>query len=263
MQTDQATQTSRTDLLSTEPVYSVARRGAAWAVHFFTASGAVAGLMAIIAVADERWRMAFVWMGATLLIDSIDGFLARRCNVKQVLPHFDGALLDNIVDYFTYVIVPAFFLYQANVVPLGFRLLSALLITVASSYQFCQSDAKTDDHYFKGFPSYWNVAVLYLFLFEWPAWINLAIILVLTVAVFVPLKYLYPSRTRTFRPLTLLFTFVWGLLMIVILARFPTEQTALLHLSFVYVLYYFAMSAYLTATGGGGASRPPTLEKQG
>jgi len=233
--------------------YSNARKSAAWAVHLMTAFGAAAGLMALIAIANERWRLAFIWMGVTLFIDSVDGSLARRCKVKEVLPQFDGALLDNIVDYFTYVIVPAYFLYQANVMPLGFRLLSALMITLASAYQFCQSDAKTDDHYFKGFPSYWNVAVLYLFLFDWPEWVNLGIIVVLTVAVFVPLKYLYPSRTRTLKPLTLALTAVWGIIMIVILARYrsPIAHSVLLNVSFLYVIYYLAMSAYLNVTGGG------------
>lgn len=244
------------------PPRSVARQSAAWAVHLLTALGAAAGLMAIIAIAGWRWGPAFFWMGATLFIDSVDGILARRCNVQQVLPHFDGALLDNIVDYFTYVIVPAYFLYEANVVPLGFRLPSAVLITLASAYQFCQAGAKTGDHYFKGFPSYWNIVVVYLFLFGWPFWANLAIIFALAAAVFIPLKYLYPSRTRTFRPLTLALSTVWALVMVVILFRFPRPQTGLLYFSFLYVIYYFAMSAYLTATGG-GACRPRPFAKQG
>jgi phosphatidylcholine synthase len=228
--------------------FTFPQRVAAWGVHLLTAAGAVVGLMALIATADERWRAAFVWMGVTLVIDSIDGSLARACRVKQVLPQFDGALLDNIVDYFTYVIVPAFFLYWAPVVPAGWALLSALAITLASAYQFCQSDAKTDDHFFKGFPSYWNIVVLYLFMFPLPRWMNLIIILALAVGVFVPIKYLYPSRTRVLRPLTLLLTSVWGVLMVLTLARYPEGHRAALYGSFLYVLYYFGMSAYLTSS---------------
>jgi phosphatidylcholine synthase len=130
--------------------------------------------------------------------------------VKEVLPQFDGALLDNIVDYFTYVIVPASFLYETRSVPIGFNLVSAILITLASAYQFCQSDAKTDDYCFKGFPSYWNVVAFYLFMLDWPQWVNLVIIVALTVAVFVPFKYLYPSRTLIARPLNVALTAVWA-----------------------------------------------------
>lgn len=225
------------------------RLGAAWGVHVLTGCGALAGLMALIAVAQHEWKSAFVWMGVTILIDSIDGTLARRCSVKRVLPEFDGALLDNIVDYFTYVIVPAYFVYEGGIVPHAWALATASIITLASAYQFCQADAKTDDHCFKGFPSYWNLTVFYLFLLAWPRGVNAAVLIALAVAVFVPIKYLYPSRTLPGRRWTLALTSVWGVLLLLILARWPGDVTILVYGSLAYVVYYFAFSVYLTYRG--------------
>jgi phosphatidylcholine synthase len=226
------------------------RTFAAWGVHLLTATGAAAGLLALIATSQQRWQWAFVWMAVTLAIDSVDGTLARKCAVKQVLPQFDGSMLDNIVDYFTYVIVPAYFLYEAGIVPARCGLFAAIAITLASGYQFCQADAKTDDHCFKGFPSYWNVVVFYLFMLPFPKWINGVIVLGLAVAVFLPVKYPYPSRTQTLRPLTLTLTSVWGVLMAIVLARYPEKSFGLLYVSFVYLAYYFGFSLYLTFRAG-------------
>jgi phosphatidylcholine synthase len=222
---------------------------AAWGVHLLTATGAVMGLMAIIAIARQDWLRAFAWMGVTIVIDSVDGMCARACRVKEVLPHFDGALLDNIVDYFTYVIVPASFLYETHSVPTGFNLASAMLITLASAYQFCQMDAKTKDHCFTGFPSYWNVTAFYLFMLGWPEWVNLGIIVVLAIGVFVPVKYLYPSRTRLLRPLTIVLTILWGAVVFAAMLRYPDAHRPLMYVSLAYIAYYFAMSAFLTARG--------------
>ena len=131
-------------------------------------------------------------MGVALFVDGFDGTLARRVRIKETLPNFDGALLDNLVDYFTYAIVPAYFLYQANLLPADFRLLAVAAMLLASAYQFCQADAKTDDHYFKGFPDYWNILVLYMFLLNSNPQINLAIMLLCVILVFVPIHYFIP-----------------------------------------------------------------------
>ncbi len=205
--------------------------------------------MALFATADHRWIAALAWMGVTLAIDSVDGSLARACRVKQVLPGFDGALLDNIVDYFNYVIVPAFFLYESELVPLGYGLVPVLLMTVASGYQFCQSDAKTPDNYFKGFPSHWNTVVFYQFMLPFSKWINLAMILALAVAVFIPVRYLYPSRTPFLRPLTVTLSLLWGGLLLLALIWYPEGHQGPVYISLVYVFYYIVLSLYLTARG--------------
>ncbi len=223
------------------------RTAKAWGVHFLTATGAVAGLLAVISISQDQWRLAFAWMAAATFVDSIDGALARHYEVKETLPGFDGALLDNIVDYFTYVIVPAVFVYESGLVPHGSGLVAAALMALTSGYQFCQVDAKTDDHCFKGFPSYWNVVALYLFLlFQTHPWMNFAIIASLAVAVFVPIRYLYPSRTRLLRPLNLVLTLAWAILLGIAVVRFPEHHVPWTLASFGYVAYYLGVSLYLT-----------------
>ncbi len=214
----------------------------AWTAHLFTASGAVFGLLAIFAILQHEWLLAFVWMTATLAVDSVDGTLARLWQVKRVLPRFDGALLDNLVDFLTYVIVPAILLYEAGLLPQGLEALGAGLIVLASSYQFCQADAKTEDHYFKGFPSYWNAVVFYLFLLGLEPWINLALVLLLVVLVFVPVHYAYPSRMRHYRGLTIAVTLLWGTACLVMLAQFPAPHAVLLWGSLLYIPFYIAVS---------------------
>lgn len=245
----------RTRLIDTEQHYSLPRQAAAWSVHLLTASGAVIGLMAMIAIARHEWWWAMVYMGITIFIDGVDGMLARAFAVKKVLPHFDGALLDNIVDYFTYVIVPACFLYEAHIVPARFNLISATMIVLASAYQFCQAEAKTEDHCFTGFPSYWNIVVFYLFMFSWPSWVNFVVIAFFAVGVFVPLKYLYPSRTRVLRPLNILLPSIWSILLVIGLALYPDGHLGLLYVSFAYILYYFAFSLYLNLCSARAANR--------
>jgi phosphatidylcholine synthase len=219
----------------------------AWSVHLFTATGAVWGLMAIIAVIQHQWQAAFLWMGAAVVVDSVDGTLARRFEVKGMLPDFDGALLDNIIDYMTYVLIPALFLYEAGLVPDALALFSAVIMVLTSAYQFCQADAKTEDNFFKGFPSYWNVVVFYLFLLQTGPWINLVVILLCAILVFVPLKYAYPSRMSRFQKLTLALTVIWGVLMLAALWQYP-NMAWLAWFSLFYVIYYVAVSLYLSRT---------------
>lgn len=232
-----------------EETHRPMQKWAAWGVHAFTAMGAVTGLLAMVALTREEWHIAFLWMGAALVIDSVDGMLARAFKVKKVLPGFDGALLDNIVDYFTYVIVPAFFLYQAPLAPAGWNTILAAMITLASGYQFCQSDAKTPDHCFKGFPSYWNLVVFYLFLLGWPQWINALALIGFAVAVFIPIKYIYPTRTRVLRPVTIGFGLIYGASLLIALLRYPDGHEGPLYFSFLYVFYYNIASFYLTLRG--------------
>jgi phosphatidylcholine synthase len=223
---------------------SLIRKAAAWATHLFTASGAIWGFLAILAINNEQWVLAFAWMGASVFVDSFDGLLARRVRVKSVLPNFDGALLDNMVDFLNYVFVPAYFLYQSNILPHGYGLLGAILIMMASAYQFCQDDAKTDDHYFKGFPSYWNIMVFYMFLLNLNDWINLAVTVLLSALVFVPIKYVYPTRTAMWRTLTMTLACIWGVINIIILVQYPLFDRRLLWGSLLFALYYIGLSVY-------------------
>lgn len=217
----------------------------AWSVHLFTATGAIWGLMSIIAIMQHQWQAAFFWMGAAIVVDSVDGTLARRFEVKGMLPDFDGALLDNIIDYLTYVLIPALFLYEAGLVPDALALVAAVVMILTSAYQFCQTDAKTEDNFFKGFPSYWNIVVLYLFLLQTGPWLNLVVILSCAVLVFVPIKYIYPSRMSRFQKFTLLLTVIWAAIILTALWQHPTLSW-LVWISLLYIIYYVAISLYLS-----------------
>lgn len=218
----------------------------AWMTHLVTASSAVWGLLAILAITNGQWVTAFWWMAAAVVIDSFDGMLARRMQVKRVLPQFDGALLDNIVDYLNYVFVPAYFLYSANLLPNSrLAVVGAALILLSSAYQFSQSDAKTDDHYFKGFPSYWNVMVFYLFVLGTSVWLNFFVTVLFCVLVFVPIKYIYPSRTTVQPKLVMGGGLVWGISILAMLVLYPNVPLWLKGFSLIYVIYYHALSLYV------------------
>jgi len=219
----------------------------AWGVHLFTASSAPAGILAILAMDRGDAATAFWWMAYTLAVDSVDGTLARAVRVKEVLPYFDGTRLDDVVDYFTYVVVPALFLLRMPLLPPGVAVPVALAPVVASAYGFCRTDAKTADHYFTGFPSYWNVVVFYLYTLGWPAWVNAGVVVVLAIGVFVPVRYVYPSRTPTLLRFTNAFCVVWGVVVLWMIWRLPDVSGPLLAGSLAFPVYYAALSFVLTA----------------
>jgi phosphatidylcholine synthase len=215
-------------------------------VHALTASGAFAGLLAIVAVGSGRWKAALGWMGLALLIDSVDGVLARRVGVDRALPTIDGALLDNLVDYVNYVIVPAYFVVAAGLTPPGFTLVAAALICASSAFQFAQVDAKTSEHHFKGFPSYWNVVVFYLVVLRLSPATAFATIVLFALLVFVPLRYVYPSRTTELRPLTIGLTTLWCASLMWIWYSYPAQNPAWVYGSLGYVAYYAGLSLVVT-----------------
>ncbi len=222
----------------------------AWGVHLLTASGAVFGLLALTAAAHGGYLVSLRWMAVTIAIDGVDGALARRFRVKAVVPSVDGALLDNVVDYFTYSVVPAFFLCVSPLAGEMGRFPAAAAILIASGYQFSRSDAKTADHAFSGFPSYWNIVVFYMFVLEFPAWFNVSVILACAVASFLPLRCLYPSRTPRWRGFNVAFGMLWALCLGVALFRYPHGHKPLVRLSWIYIIYYAVFSAWLTLRAG-------------
>jgi phosphatidylcholine synthase len=179
---------------------------AAWLVHLYTASSAVLGVWALYATFAHEWRLAMYLLMLTMVIDSTDGALARTARVRERIPWFDGRRLDDICDFFTYVLVPACFLIEAELLP---HPAWAAVPVVASCYGFSQDDAKTEDHFFLGWPSYWNVVAMYLHLFGVAPALGLWIVLFFSAAVFAPLRYIYPSRTRQLRPLSLAVLGAW------------------------------------------------------
>jgi phosphatidylcholine synthase len=228
---------------------SLARKAAAWAVHAYTASGAVIAFVAFAMIGEQRFGDAFRWLTLAFAIDCTDGALARAVAVKRVLPYYDGSRLDDIVDYLTYVMVPVVLMYEAACFLPGYAAAVAAAPLLASAYGFCRSDAKTEDHYFRGFPSYWNVVAFYaLALRLQPSTISLVVV-VLAVLVFAPLKFLYPSRAPRFRALSLALGAVWAAVMLYIVWAFPSTPTLLVWFSLAYPAYYCLMSFWLQATG--------------
>jgi phosphatidylcholine synthase len=238
--------------LTQETNFTKRHQTGAWLVHLVTASGAVWGLFALWAIHQGYYINAFWFMGLAIFVDAIDGTLARRARTKEVTPWVDGELLDNIIDYFNYTMVPAFFLLISGMLPLGWGFLGSGAIALASAYQFTQPDAKTDDHFFKGFPSYWNIVVFYLYFWQTPAWVNLFIILGLVILVFVPIKYIYPSRleylspNRRVRQGMMIASIVWGLATLGMLISYPHHIPVFVFISMGYAVLYFCFSLYRT-----------------
>jgi phosphatidylcholine synthase len=171
------------------------RKALAWGIHVFTASGAVFGMLALLATGMGELRQAVLYMLVALAIDAVDGTLARRIGVTTFAPRVDGRRLDDIVDYLNYVIVPAVFMVASGSLP---HWTFAALPVLASAYGFSQVQAKTDDGFFLGFPSYWNVVAIYLWALQIQPVAAVVIVLGFALAVFVPIKYVYPSKMRRF-----------------------------------------------------------------
>ena len=219
----------------------------AFAVHLYTASGAVLAFLIVLAAVRGDLLQA-LWLGlVALLIDGTDGWLARRVQVSQVLPWFDGRRLDDIVDYLTYVFAPILLLWVGGYLPAGpGGIVLAALCLLASGYQFCRVDAKTEDHFFLGFPSYWNVIAFYAIVFKLAPATVAVILLICAILVFVPIRYLYPSRTIALRPLTLVLTALWMVGYALILRQMPHPSPVLLDFTLFYLVYYVALSLYFT-----------------
>ncbi len=222
-------------------------RLAAWAVHAYTAVGAVLALLMVHFSYQGEVRTVLWLFLVAMVIDGSDGMVARRLRVKERVPELDGALLDNIVDYLTYVLAPMVLLWANGYLPDGaWGGVVASLPVVASCYQFCRVDAKTDDHFFLGFPSYWNVVAFYVVVLELGVTATTVVLMVLAVLVFVPIKYVYPSRTETFWWANMVGATAWLVVFGVMVALWPNVPLWLTLLSIAYPAYYLAESLWLT-----------------
>jgi phosphatidylcholine synthase len=217
----------------------------AWLVHLYTALGAVVAFLSVLLIEQLKFREAFFMMTLAVVIDASDGTLARAARVKELIPSIDGDRLEDIMDYFNYVIVPCLLLLRANLLPPQDAWWLAALPLLASAYGFCQREAKTADNFFLGFPSYWNIVALYLFVLRAPLWTNAFIILVLCVLVFVPIKYVYPSRSPRFRALTNAFGILWGVSILCLIYFLPEPPRAIVFASLLFPAYYLCLSLWL------------------
>ncbi|MCF6376570.1 CDP-alcohol phosphatidyltransferase family protein [Nocardioides KLBMP 9356] len=224
---------------------------ASWLVHAYTASGLVLAFLAVVAVMEGDTTQCLWLFLAAMVVDGTDGMLARWVQVKRHVPWFDGALLDNIVDYITYAFIPMVLLWSAGLLGDGASAkVLAVVPLLASAYQFCRVDAKTDDHLFLGFPSYWNIAAFYIVVLDLTPAAAAGVLLVCSVLVFVPIGYVYPSRTTTLQAPTLALTCLWLVSYAVLLVQAPDPSAVWLAVSLAYVAYYVGLSLYLTARRG-------------
>ena len=216
-----------------------------WIAHVYTATGTVWALLATAMTFAHNFRAAFIFLVVATFVDSTDGVLARAFRVKERIPNFDGALLDNIIDYMTYVFVPALIVWQADLVPVAFPVCAAMLMS--SAYGFAHTAAKVEagDHFFTGFPSYWNIVVVYLYILQLPQLVNAIVLVALAALVFVPIRYIYPSRTRTLQAPTLLLGAAWAALFTWMIFRLPATDGPWAALSLVFPVWYVALSLYL------------------
>ena len=178
-------------------------------VHIFTALGVVFGFLALLATVDGKIPEAFLWLAAALFVDGVDGTLARAVNVNQNTPEIDGAILDNIIDYLNYVVVPVFIFYSLGMAPEPYLLFSCIAILLVSCFTFTNTNIKTDDFYFSGFPAIWNIVVLYFYILESSEFTNFIFVILFCVLTFIPFKYVHPFRVVEFRKITLIITFIW------------------------------------------------------
>lgn len=216
-----------------------------WVVHLYTASGAVVGFLALYFIEQGKFPQAFWLMSLAVFIDATDGTLARLARVKESIPWFDGDRLEDIVDYLNYVVVPCLLFLRADLVPERPALALAALVLLASAYGFCQKEAKTPDYFFLGFPSYWNIVAFYFYVLRTPPSLNAFLIVAFSVLVFVPIKYVYPSRTPTLRGVTVSLGVLWGILVVLTIALLPRPPVAIVLGSLVFPAYYLLLTLWL------------------
>ena len=221
---------------------------AAWAVHSFTASGAVLGFLAIISILDNDLAGAFLWLGLALFNDGIDGTIARKIGVSDKTPNIDGSTLDNVIDYLNYVIIPALMIYWFQLVPTGWEIILPAGMFAVSLYTFANMNMKTSDYYFSGFPAVWNIVVLYFFILRsnnwFDGWVNVGVIVFFFVLTFIPIKFVHPLRVKKIRNVTIFATIIWSATTLKLVTSSPEinliQTEKIVMLLWVFCTIYFA-----------------------
>jgi phosphatidylcholine synthase len=222
----------------------------AWAVHALTASGVVLGFLALVAIFNNDKTAVFLWLGLALFVDGIDGTLARKLHVRDLTPQVDGTTLDNVIDYFNYVAVPAMMVYWFGFVPEGWATIAAATIMAVSCYTFANTNIKTSDLYFSGFPALWNLVVLYFHIMQTGPWTNLIAIGAFSVLTFVPIKFVHPFRVLDWRNITVPMTVLWAAttLRLVLIppegSKIPSASSAIFWLWIMASVYFLALSLW-------------------
>ena len=232
------------------------RRGAfprleSWAVHLLTASGAAFALLATLAAMAGDWTATFAWLGAALFVDGIDGPLARQFRVEERVPWFDGAILDLVIDYATYVFIPALVLARADILPPPLAIPGAIAVAVVGAIYFADTRMKTADYGFRGFPAVWNAVVFVLMVFAPPPAFSAALIAAFLLLTFAPIEFIHPFRVRRVRPLTLAMTLAWAVFALLSVLAALQPPTIVLWGLGIASAYLALIGAFLQAVRGG------------
>jgi phosphatidylcholine synthase len=219
-----------------------------WAVHLLTASGAAFALMAAVAAAGGAWRLVFLLLGLAMIVDGIDGPIARRLGVRQRLPWFDGATLDLVVDFTTYVLVPALVLALSDLLRAPFAVGAGIVIAVVGALYFADTRMKTVEHSFRGFPAVWNAVVFQLMVYKFPEIVTLLIVAAFAVLTFLPVEFVHPMRVKRLRPVTSAMAVAWGLLAFAALLENLDPDPVVLTLFSIVNLYFAFVGVFLQVT---------------
>jgi phosphatidylcholine synthase len=220
---------------------------AAFSVHIFTACGAACALLALIAAVGARWTQMFVWLGLATIIDGVDGTLARRLRVAELLPRWSGEVLDFVVDFATYVFVPAYALAAGGLLPGAVAIALGVVVVVTGALYFADRRMKTADSYFRGFPALWNVVAFYVFVLKPAPWLGAIVIVVLAAATFAPVHFIHPIRVKRWRALNLAALVLWALLALWALAQ-NLDPPAPIAAALAVIAIYFVAVGLLRST---------------
>lgn len=210
-------------------------------MHAFTALGAALGLWAVILTFQGHFQGAIWVLCAAAIVDSVDGALARAVDIDIHAPHIDGALMDNIIDFVTWTIGPLVWIYATMQIPVWVLMVCAF----ASIFGFTNVQAKSDDNFFTGFPSFWNIVVLYIYLLELSIPVASIILTAFAITTFLPVKFIYPSKTEYRQTVTLTLGGIFTLQLLAIIYLFNDSPMWLIYSSFIFPVYYFTTSFYL------------------
>ena len=221
---------------------------AAWAVHGFTASGAVLGFLAIISIFNNDQVGSFLWLGLALLVDGLDGTIARKIGVTDKAPNIDGSTLDNLIDYLNYVIIPSLMIYWFQMVPSGWEIIIPAGVFAVSLYTFANINMKTEDYYFSGFPALWNIVVLYFYILNTNLYVNLIVIIFLSILTFIPIKFVHPLRVKKLRNITIFCTIIWSATTLKLITTLPNIN--LFNDEKIVLIMWIACSLYFATISG-------------
>ncbi len=224
-------------------------------VHSFTSLGVVLGFMALRSILHSDPSGALLWLGVAMVVDGLDGPMARHFRISEKLPHVDGAVLDKVIDYLTYALIPAIFLYYFELIPAGWGIAAAAVVLMTSLYSFANRELKTRDNFFDGFPATWNLVILGFYLLGSGPVLNGVVVVLCGVLTFFPVKFIHPFRVKSMRPVTIVMTIMWALVTVHLITRrgagtdlFQEEPAALLFFSIV-SCYFIVLSIIRSVRG--------------